>query len=167
MRVIGNLSGRSVAVDLPHLSFATAIVAWCIWYGFDAWYAQRTVTNLILIVPATIGMVIVYLVVAVGCFHIFAPSEPPPATDRKPLEPGMGVKIAGTMALLAAFVIAAPTIGFDVACFLYVEGMLLFLGERRIIVLILVPLLFCALAIYCFSQLLNTPLPLFFFSEAS
>jgi hypothetical protein len=167
MRVIGSVSGRRVAVDLPHLAFATAIAGWCIWYGFDAWHAQRTVSNLILIVPATIGVAIIYLVIAAGCFHTFKPSQTQPASDREPLEPGMGVKVAGTMALLAAFVIAAPTIGFDVACFLYIEGMLLFLGERRIIVLILVPLLFCTLAIYCFSQLLNTPLPLFFFKDLS
>ena len=47
---------------------------------------------------------------------------------------------------------------------------LLFLRERhghrgdrcRILVLLLVPLLFCVAVIYCFSTLLATPLPLFF-----
>jgi len=37
------------------------------------------------------------------------------------------------------------------------------LGERCIIVLLVVPVLFCAIAIYCFGTLLATPLPLLFF----
>ena len=41
--------------------------------------------------------------------------------------------------------------------------MLLLLGERRILVLVLVPALFCAIVIYCFNTLLATPLPLLLF----
>lgn len=68
------------------------------------------------------------------------------------------------MALLAAYAAGGPLIGFDVATFAYLLAMLLFLGERRIVVLVLVPGLFCAIAIYCFGTLLATPLPLLFFS---
>lgn len=48
--------------------------------------------------------------------------------------------------------------------FAYILAMLLFLGERRILVLLLVPALFCAIAIYCFDTILATPLPLLFFA---
>ncbi|MDE1991703.1 MAG: tripartite tricarboxylate transporter TctB family protein [Rhizobiaceae bacterium] len=152
-----------MAVDLPHLAFATAIAAWCIWYGIDAWRAQQTVANLIMIVPATIGGLILYLVVAFGCFHGLKAGQAEVLCERGKLEKGKGPKIAGTMAMLIAFVIVGPTVGFDVACLLYIGGMLLFLGERRLIPLILIPAIFCGLAIYCFSQILYTPLPLFFF----
>ena len=156
------IGGRRVAVDLPHFAFATAIAAWCVWYGIDAFHAQKTVANLIMIVPTTIGALILYLVVAAGCFRRLEPAEERPPSHRRPIERSIAIKIAGTMAMLAAFVVIGPTVGFDVACFFYIGGMLLFLGERRILVLIVVPIVFCVLAIYCFSQVLYTPLPLFF-----
>ncbi len=156
--------GRTVVIDVPHLAFATAIAGWCIWYCQDAWRAQRDVENLIMILPASLLAVILYLFVAVGCVRFVSGPEQDAASPRRPLRPGLGGKIAGTMALLAAYVIAAPLIGFDVVSFAYVLAMLWFLGERRILVLLLVPALFCAVAIYSFDTILATPLPLLFFS---
>lgn len=158
------LRGRTVIIDLPHLAFATAIAAWCIWFCQDAWRAQRDVENLIMIVPASLLAVILYLFVAAGCCRIVRQPEQAAASPRQPLRPGMATKIAGTMALLVAYVIAAPLIGFDLVSFAYILAMLLFLGERRILVLLLVPSLFCAIAIYCFDTILATPLPLLFFA---
>lgn len=157
------IAGQRFGVDLPHLTFVTVIVAWCIWYGFDAWSAQKTTSNLIMIVPATIGAAILYFFVAASCFKRVDPTEEVAVGERGPLEKGKGLKIAVTMAMLLAFVIIGPTVGFDIACFLYIGGMLLFLGERRLVPLIATPLIFCLLAIYCFSQILYTPLPLLFF----
>lgn len=154
---------RRIAVDVPHLAFVTVIAAWCVWYGLDAWSAQKTIANLIMIVPATIGGVILYLVVAFSCFHRLDADHPDVICERGQLEKGKASKIVVTMAMLLAFVIIGPTVGFDIACLLYVGGMLFFLGERRPLPLILTPVIFCALAIYCFSQILYTPLPLFFF----
>jgi hypothetical protein len=157
------VAGRRIAVDVPHLAFITVIAAWCIWYGLDAWGAQKTISNLIMIVPATIGGVLLYLIVAFGCFRVLPPGQTEALGERARLEKGKGIKIAVTMAMLLAFVIIGPTVGFDIACLLYIGGMLLFLGERRPLALILIPVIFCAIAIYCFSQILYTPLPLFFF----
>ena len=153
------IAGRKISVDVPHLAFATAIAAWCVWYCQDAWRAQANVVNLILIVPGTIAAVLVYAVVAAGCIRIVSRNDEPPS-GRPRLPTGIGIKIAGTMALLAIFVGAAPEIGFDIASFLYVLAMLLFLGERRILILALVPLVFCVIVIYCFNTILATPLPL-------
>lgn len=241
-----SVGGRRYGVDLPHLGFVTAVAVWCAWYGINAWNAQKTVTNLILIVPGVIGAMVLYAVIAIKCFKRVpalpartdvttgdtldaqadtgarmrsrddanagagshasvgagagghanavihaetgawtsadshadltldtnaAPHIEPDATHdlsvlatgRKPLKPGLARKIAVTMAMLIAFVIVAPTLGFDLGCFVYIAGMLLFAGERRLWILIGVPLIFCGLAIYCFSELLYTPLPLMFF----
>jgi hypothetical protein len=144
------------AVDLPHLLFVTAIAAWCGWYAFDAWRAQRTVANLILIVPVAVLALLMYLGIAVGCLRRRA-------HGRKPIEGGVGVKILVSMLLLGAFVLAGPLLGFDIACFGYVLLMMYFLGERRPRTLLAVPLLFAAIAVYCFTQLLYVPLPLAFF----
>jgi hypothetical protein len=149
---------------VPHLAFATAIAGWCIWFCQDAWRAQRDVENLIMILPASVLAVILYVFVAAGCVRIVRSPEHDAAAPRQPLGPGMAGKIAGTMALLSAYVIAAPLIGFDVVSFVYILTMLWFLGERRIVVLLLGPALFCTIAIYCFDTILATPLPLLFFS---
>ena len=157
---------------MPHLAFATAIAGWCAWFCFDAWHAQRDVENLILIVPASCAALLLYAVVAAGCLReIAAPdlaasdfaASNRAAAARPPLEDGLGGKIMGTMAMLAAYAVAGPMIGFDVASFAYLLAMLLFLGERRIIVLLLVPALFCVIVIYCFGTLLATPLPVLVF----
>jgi hypothetical protein len=153
-------AGRRIAVDIPHLAFATGIVAWAVWFCRDAWRSARDVENLIMIVPASIAAVAFYIVVAAGCFHILDLAAPPVESPRRPLDRRLGLKIAGTMAMLAAFVVAGPLIGFDVASFAYVLAMLFFLGERRVLVLLLVPAVFCAVAIYSFDTILATPLPL-------
>jgi hypothetical protein len=155
-----SLAGSKIAVDVPHLGFVSAITGWCAWFCRDAWLSQADVENLIMIVPAAAAAALLYVFVAAGCLRVVD------ATDvsemRRPLDRGIGAKIAGTMTLLAALVIAGPLIGFDVASFVYILATLLLLGERRIIVLLLVPALFCIVVIYCFNTILPIPLPLFF-----
>lgn len=156
---------RTVAVDLPHLAFATAIAAWCAWFCWDAWRAQRDVENLIMIVPASAAALGFYAVVAASCFRVTGGAPDAAGPARRALAPGIGRKIAGTMALLAAYAITGPTIGFDVASFVYVLLMLLLLGERRVVPLVLVPTVFCVVVIYSFATILSTPLPLLLFPD--
>jgi hypothetical protein len=155
-----SLGGSRIAVDLPHLAFVSAITGWCAWFCRDAWLSQADVENLIMIVPAAAAAVILYVFVAAGCFKVVGPAHD--LETRRPLQRGVGVKIAGTMALLAALVVAGPLIGFDIAAFVYILATLLLLGERRIMVLLLVPALFCIVVVYCFNTILPIPLPLFF-----
>ena len=162
-RPVIEFAGRKIAVDAPHLVFATGIAGWIAWLCRDAWHSSPTVENLILIVPVSAAACLFYLFVAAGCFQLAGVAEDREPSSRKPLAGGVGVKITGSMALLAGLVVAGPLIGFDVACFVYLLATMAFLGERRIIVLLLVPLVFCVAVIYCFSTLLATPLPLFFF----
>ena len=154
---------RKLAVDVPHLVFVTCIAAWSAWFCWDSWRSSPDIENLILIVPVSAGAVLLYLFIAAGCFRFTGDAADQETPLRESLARGLGVKIAGSMALLAAFVITGPLIGFDIASFVYIFAMLAFLGERRILVLLLAPLLFCAAAIYCFNELLATPLPLYFF----
>lgn len=151
-----------VAVDIPHLAFATAMAGWIAWYCWDAWHAEFAVANLILILPVSLLAILLYLAVAAGCFHRIPSPQEEPVSQREPLARGTAVKIAVSMALLAAFVIAGPWVGFDIASFVYIFAMMVYLGERRIAVLLLVPLMFSAIVIYCFSNLLSTPLPVLF-----
>ena len=157
---------RKVCVDLPHLAFATAIAGWAGWYAWDASHAGAGIENLILIAPASAGALILYLFVAASCCRVVAGAQDVADGLRPSLAAGVGVKVAGSMALLGGLVVAGPLIGFDVACFVYVAAMLAFLGERRVLMLLLVPLIFCAVGIYGFSKLLGTPLPMVLFNGA-
>lgn len=160
------VSGRKIAIDVPHLTFVTLLSGWAAWFCWDASHASATVENLILILPISVVAIVLYFFVAADCFHRVPAGEEKEPFAREPLARGMAVRIAGSMALLAGFVVAGPLIGFDIASFAYTLGMMAFLGERRIWVLLLVPLLFSAVVIYCFSTLLSTPLPLFFGERA-
>jgi hypothetical protein len=155
-----SLGGSKIAVDVPHLAFVSAIVGWCVWFCRDAWLAQADVENLIMIVPAAVAAGVLYVFVAAGCFKVVGRADG--FGTRRPLHTGVGVKIAGTMALLAALVVAGPLVGFDIASFVYILATLLLLGERRILILLLAPALFCIVVVYCFDTVLPIPLPLFF-----
>ena len=155
---------HSTQVDVSHFAFATAIAGWSAWFCFDAWHAQPDVENLILIVPGAAAAIAFYAVIAADCVRKVEGPAPGPAW-RRPLERGLAGKIMGTMGLLVAYAVTGPLVGFDVATFTYILAMLLFLGERRAVVLVLIPVIFCAVAIYSFGTILATPLPLFFFGE--
>lgn len=154
-----------IAVDIPHLLFVTAIAFWCAWYWSDAWTAAADIQNLSLIEPTAILALAVYLLILPSCIRIRAGAEAasPILSPRPALAPAFRTRIIGTMLLLALYVAASVSIGFDVASFCYILATLVFLGERRIAVLLLAPAGFCLVAIYCFGTILATPLPLFFF----
>ena len=150
---------RKMAVDIPNLIFATAIAGWVAWFCWDAWRGSHAVENLILIAPVSAVALVLYFFVVAGCFKRIDQAEEQPTSPLEPLARRTAIKIAGSMTLLAAFVLVGPLIGFDIACFAYILLMMAFLGERRFLVLLLVPLVFCVAVIYCFGTLLSTPLP--------
>lgn len=149
--------GRKIAVDRLQLIFATGIAAWVSWFCWDAWHASARIENLILILPVSMAAIVLYLLVAASCIKPVdsaASEDAAPAMSHRSM-----VRIAGSIVLFVAFVIAGPWIGFDVATFAYLLVMLLFLGERRRSVLLIFPLLFTVAVIYCFGTLLAAPLP--------
>jgi hypothetical protein len=159
------LGGFSIAVDLPHLIFVTAMAGWCAWYWSDAYRASDDIENLSLIEPTAILALALYIFVLRDIISVrrVAAVQEPKLSPRKNIERSFLHRLLGTMALLAMYVGASLYVGFDITSFLYILLTLLFLGERRPLVLLLTPLIFCAVAIYCFNTILATPLPLTFF----
>ena len=155
------LAGHHVIVDAPHVAFVSAIVAFCAWYLVDARGASINVQNLLLIEPTSILVFVLYVFIlrdAVTVERLDSLAAMPAV--REPMTPRFRRRIFGAMALLGLYVLTMAEIGFDVATFLYVLATLLLLGERRVMVLLLVPLLFCAIAIYAFGTMLSLPIPL-------
>jgi hypothetical protein len=155
-----------VAIDLPHLAFITGIAGWCAWYCSDAWRAAANVQNLILVLPATIGALLLYLFVLRECVTVSRVTASPTRSVRAVIAPLVAKRIIGLMLLLAAYVVAGPIVGYDVASVVYLFATLFFLGERRLYVLLPVPAVFCIIAVYCFQTILATPLPVLFFGAA-
>jgi hypothetical protein len=160
------MTGRRT-VDLPVLAFATAVAGWAAWFGWDAWHAAPEVENLILILPATVAAVLVYLFVVAGCVRTAGAGASQEATERRAIDRQTMIRIVGSMALLGALAAAGPLGGFDVASFVYMAAMLLLLGERRPLVLLLAPALFTTVVVFGFNKVLATPLPMVFFHEAA
>lgn len=158
-QLIFGRAGRKTAVDVPHVAFATGIAGWIVWYCWDAWHANAQVENLIMILPVSLIGVALYFFVVAGCFKRVHESHEQSGSAREPIARRTAIRIAGSMVLLAGFVLSGPLIGFDVASFLYMLLMMAFLGERRVLVLVSVPLIFSVAVIYCFGSLLATPLP--------
>lgn len=158
-RPIVIFAGRKFAVDLPHLAFATGLAGWVAWYCWDAWHANSDVENMILILPVSAAAVLLYVFVIAGSCRRVDQAEKISGSISESLTTRTAIRILGSMVLLAGFVLSGPWIGFDVATFVYMLFMMVFLGERRIPILLLVPLLFTAAVIYAFGTLLSTPLP--------
>ncbi len=147
-----------VVVDLPHFLFLTGLVGFCAWYFVDAHIASNTLENLLLIEPAVIAAVILYLVILRDVIRV-VPNPDVAAVLRAPLSPLVRVRIFGGMALLIAYVALMGVIGFDVATVLYVAATLALLGERRPVMLIILPLVFGAVVVYAFRQMVTVPVP--------
>ena len=117
--------------------------------------------------PATVAALLLYCFVVSECITVTRLAAKPTLSPRPAVSPDIVKRIAGMMLLLAAYVFSAPTVGFDLASFIYIFATLLFLGERRVFVLLLIPVLFCLIAVYAFQTILATPLPVLFFGAPS
>jgi hypothetical protein len=149
------LGRRRLGVDLPHLLVLLAIAGFCAWYLLDARAASSDAQNLLLIEPAAL-LAFVFSAFILRDIFTLAPVE------RPILAPETLGRIAGSMLLLAAYVAAMGFVGFDIATAIYVFASLRLLGERRIGVLLGVPILFAAVTITAFKAVISLPMPLLF-----
>lgn len=149
---------RTLVVDLPHFLFLTTVAGFCAWYFHDAYTASDTLENLLLIEPAVIAVGILYLVILRSVIHV-VPHETRVAAERQPLSPLVQRRIFGGMALLIVYVAVMGVIGFDVATVLYVGLTLALLGERRPVMLVVLPVVFGLLVVYAFRMMVTVPVP--------
>jgi hypothetical protein len=150
------VSRHVVAVDVPHLLLLALLGGFCVWYLGDTRAASTNVQNLLLIEPvAVLGMLLVLLLLPTAI--TISPVAPAP---REFLPRSTLFKVVGSMLLLAAFVAAMPYAGFDGATAAYVCGSLFVLGERRLLILIIVPALFAFVATQLFRLVVPIHIPM-------
>ncbi|QBI21481.1 tripartite tricarboxylate transporter TctB family protein [Egibacter rhizosphaerae] len=85
----------------------------------------------------------------------------PLATEPEPEVPSLSrrLRTLAAVALLVAYVALMPTVGFVPVTFVFAIAFLALLGERRILMLLGLPLVTVAVVIGVFTQLLVVPLP--------
>lgn len=159
-----DIASRRITFDLPHALLVTAIAGWCLWYFLDARAASANVQNLVLIQPLAILVAILWITILRETIQVEPTAEAqeqeqhPP--HREQLDGPTALKVFGSMGLLGLYVASMSAIGLDLATFVYVLASLFLLGERRLAVLLAVPVVFTAIVVIAFDRLLATPLPL-------
>ena len=155
--------------DWEHLIFLSGIVAFLIWYVWDATAASPTFSNLILIAPAAAAAVTLALYIAAA--EILGRGAMPQAGPR---EEGLASGQIGSsrfrsaavgtilalMGLFATFVVAIPYVGFDIATFGFVAATLWLLGERRAMVVLTLALVIAAAVSAAALAVLTVPMPM-------
>ena len=136
-----------------HITLAFLMTVFCVWYLFDAWSAEASLYNLVLIAPAgCLGILIgIGVLVAEALSWRSEAAEAPEAvaTGTFPM-----------MGLLMAFVCLLPIIGFTAATFLFLVGALWILGVRRRATLVLYPAVVTTGLIFGLQLVVRLPEPM-------
>lgn len=154
------VAGRTYEVDWGHLLVATLVVGVCIWYLADARSTSLNTQNLLLVQPATVLAVILYLLVLAQCVRRVADA---PGGAQEPSAKAAStladlVRIAALAAAFGFFIFSLETLGFDVGAWIFVTVGLYICGERRPWVLAIFPLAFTVAVVLGYQQLLPYPI---------
>lgn len=149
-------------LDWGHLTLVLFFAVITSAYLADAWSASGKFKNLVLVLPASVLSLILCLIVAWGVLRngtdmINAPSidgATPKATLLERFRPAL------LMALFALYVLTLPLLGFDVGSAAFVAAALLLDGERRLLIIVSVSIVFAFAATLIFGWLLPYPMPL-------
>lgn len=167
--MIVRIANRVYKVDWAHLLVATLILGACIIYLIDARSTSLKIQNLILVQPATIVAVILYLLILPQCIRRVAdtPAEISKAaaetTSRHRLTPAEFLRVAALAAAFGFFVFTMEILGFDLSAWIFITIGLLICGERRLLVLIVLPLVFTFLVVLGYKKLIPYPFHTLFF----
>lgn len=145
-------------VDWGHMLLIAFFAVITIAYLTDAWMASPKVRNLVLVLPASILSLVLCVIVAWSSFRSGADDDSTEAAESRSTFDRF--KPALLMALFALYVLTVPWLGFDVGSALFVAAALLLDGERRIVLLAAVSIIFSCVATLVFHWLLPYPMPL-------
>ncbi len=156
------MGSRVVKVDWGGLAVAAAITAYCVWYFLDARAASPRVQNMLLIMPAVASIVVLFIIIAIQTVRLdrLEDGAPKVAERRSFRLPALArLRIPALMGLLGGYVFSLPTVGFDLATFLYIGLSLAVQGERRPAVLIGFSLVFAVALTWAFQRILTVSVP--------
>lgn len=148
--------------DWGHLALVLFFAAITVAYLADAWAASAKFKNLVLVLPASVLSLFLCIVVAWSAFRSEADAGDMPSARDEAAATSFLEKFrpAVLMVLFALYVLTLPWFGFDVGSAIFVAAALLIDGERRVLILLAVSIVFAFAATFIFGWLLPYPMPL-------
>ncbi len=141
-------------VEWGQLALVTALAGFALAYLIDARSVSLSTQNLLLLQPTAIFVLVLWAVIAFGCVRRAEAAEEP-----APIDWPARARVLGMVAAFGAFILSLERVGYDIAMAVFVCAGLWIGGERRVLVLLLFPLVFTALAILGFRALIPYPFP--------
>ncbi len=160
-----HLGPYRIKADWGHLALAGFIASFCLWYLNDARSSSPRADNLLLILPASLLAIVLFVIIVVKEIKLVRIA---PDVDSVVETTGRGPAIASNlhvpafMGIMGMYVLSMPYIGFDVATFLFMASSLLIQGERRWPVIVGFSLVFAVLVTWSFKMILSAPVPTMF-----
>lgn len=142
--------GRRIAWG--HLALVTALAAGVIVYLLDARRVSLHPHNLLFLQPVALFALVLAAVIAAGCLRGESHGTAAPTSWPERL------KVLALVGLFGLFIAGLERIGYDLAAWGFVTAALALGGERRLLVLLLLPPLFTAAAILGFKAMIPYPL---------
>lgn len=148
-----------IRADGGHLVFATALAAFIAWYGYSTYQASRATADLLLILPGTFFMLLLYCLLLLQEVRIEAADiEEPLRPVRDAKERTLLVKQWAYVAAMAGFLFLLPVAGLEIAAFLFTAGMLWLLGSRKILFNLGLSAAFSLAISYIFVEAIGVPI---------
>lgn len=143
------------------LALAGFFLAVTCWYLLDTYKASARTENLLLILPAAVVVIALCLWnILLACYRYRRSVAAGTVPERVEKDVKKRVSVPLAMALLGAFVLSMNWIGFDLATFLFIFGMLLLQGERRWFWLGPFSLSFAIIVALFFEYMVPYPMPM-------
>jgi hypothetical protein len=151
------VAGRTYEVDWGHVLVATLVAGACVWYLADARATSTNVQNLLLVQPATILALILYVLILPQCVRRVADTPDQAALPGAARWTDLG-RVAALAAAFGFFTFSLDRLGFDAGTWIFVTVGLFICGERRAWVLAVFPPVFTAAVVVGYQQLLPYPI---------
>ena len=148
-------------VNWGHLALLSVIAAVVVAYLLDARGVSVSLENLLFVQPGAVLALVLCALVLPQCFRRVAAGDEVSVAARDRAEERARLINTGLLTVLfGAFATSLETVGFDVACWVFLCLALVVCGERRWWVVLLFATLFTLVLIAGFRRLIPFPFPL-------
>lgn len=144
------------------LALATLLAGIAAAYLLEARSVSLSPDNLLLLQPTAIVVLVLYVLVAIGCFR----RAPVRAADAEAVDAEVAtetwpetLRSAAMVASFGVFIVTLDLVGYDIAIWAFTTLGLYVCGERNRVALLFFPPVFTALMIWGFRALVPYPFP--------
>ncbi len=154
--------GAARQVAWGQLALATLLAGIAAAYLIEARGVSRSPDNLLLLQPTAIIVLVLYVLVAIGCFR----RAPVRAADAEAVETEVAaetwpetLRSATMVAAFGLFIVTLDLVGYDIGIWAFTTLGLYVCGERNRLALLVFPPAFTMLMVWGFRALVPYPFP--------